>query len=77
MHILKSDQGGILFPLRDEVAQPKRYRLVKEELPDCLHLIPVLIPQNQDSFYAYARAFDENCEQVARKVQSILTFTPK
>lgn len=72
LHLLKSERGGILFPLRSAAAQPRSYRLLQEELPDCLHLIPVPIPQSRDSFYDYARAFDESCEQVAREIQSIL-----
>lgn len=68
MHILKSSHGGILFPIKVSEAAAKTYRLLKDEMPDRIHLIPVLIPQSQDSFYSYAQTFDEICRMVSQEI---------
>lgn len=79
MHILKSQKGGIIFPLcqeqdDEEHSQYKKYNLQKNHLPDSFFVIPIFVPQSQksSSLTEYADKFDKNCEIVRKEIESLL-----
>ena len=76
MHILKSQKGGIIFPLPQEQDNENISVLHKNiiDSKENFLVIPVLVPQSGkfSDLEEYSYQFDKNCEIVRKEIESLL-----